>query len=103
MSEATQGRIVYTVRVDRLAEKFIAEQSRKLQKRLFAEIQSLAANPRPAEARPITGRKGLYRVRIGNYRIVYLVKDEDLLVLVVRVGHRKEIYEIVKRMMAGRD
>ncbi|MFH1371126.1 MAG: type II toxin-antitoxin system RelE/ParE family toxin [Planctomycetota bacterium] len=92
---------MYTVRVDRLAEKFIAEQNKKLRRRLFSEIQSLAANPRPAGARPITGRKGLYRVRVGNFRIVYLVKDEELLVLVVRVGHRKEIYELVRRMTSS--
>jgi len=92
---------VYIVRVDRLAEKFIAEQDKKLRKRLFAEIQSLVTNPRPAGAIPIKGRKNLYRVRVGNFRIVYLVKDEELLVLVVRAGHRKEIYEIVRRMTGG--
>jgi len=78
--------------------KFIAGQDKKLQKRLFAVIQSLAAIPRPAGVKAITGRQGFFRVRVGDYRIIYLVKDEELLVLVVRVGHRKDIYETLKRM-----
>jgi len=78
--------------------KLIAGQDKKLRQRLFAEIQSLAANPHPVGARPITGRQGFFRVRVGDYRIIYLVKDEELFVLVVRVGHRKDIYETLKRM-----
>lgn len=60
---------------------------------LLAErIDALALNPRPAGVEKLSGGERLYRVRMGDYRIVYEIQDSVLVVLVVRVGHRREIY-----------
>ncbi len=57
-------------------------------------IQSLAHNPRQSGAIPLKGKKfsGLFRVRAGNYRIVYQIRDRELTVLIVRVGNRRDVY-----------
>ncbi|MDA3872615.1 MAG: type II toxin-antitoxin system RelE/ParE family toxin [Kiritimatiellae bacterium] len=59
--------------------------------RILKKIGSLADEPRPPDCKKLTNDAS-YRVRIGNYRVVYDIKDEVLLVLIVKVGHRKEIY-----------
>lgn len=60
--------------------------------RIRGAIALLAHNPRPPSARALQGRPGL-RVRVGDYRIVYTVHDDVLLVLVVTLGHRRDVYD----------
>ena len=60
--------------------------------RIIAAIESLAKNPRPPGVKKLVGVEELYRIRVGDYRIVYQVQDERLLVLVVKIGHRREVY-----------
>ena len=60
--------------------------------RLQAAIALLAQDPRPPNARPLKGRDG-FRVRVGDYRILYTVADDVLLVVVVTLGHRRDVYE----------
>lgn len=62
------------------------------QRRVRGAIALLAQDPRPPSARALQGRPGL-RVRVGDYRIVYTVEDDVLLVVVVRLGHRRDVYE----------
>jgi mRNA interferase RelE/StbE len=62
------------------------------QRRVRGAIALLAQDPRPPGARALQGRPGL-RVRVGDYRIVYTVQDDVLLVVVVRLGHRRDVYE----------
>jgi len=59
--------------------------------RIMARIESLADNPRPPRAEMLTG-DDKYRIRQGNYRILYTVEDDALIVCVVKVGHRREVY-----------
>ncbi len=61
-------------------------------RRIQAAIETLAGEPRPAGAKKLVGGDGEWRVRTGDYRIVYEIHDGVLLVLVVAVGHRREIY-----------
>ena len=56
------------------------------------KIDALAENPRPRGARKIEGEETAYRVRVGDYRIVYEVHDRVFLILVMNVGHRREVY-----------
>ncbi len=65
---------------------------RTAQKRVQAAIELLAEEPRPTGAKKLVGGDGEWRVRTGDYRIVYETHDDVLLVLVVAVGHRREIY-----------
>ncbi|HMM96240.1 type II toxin-antitoxin system RelE/ParE family toxin [Phycicoccus sp.] len=62
-------------------------------RRVQAAIELLADQPRPSGAKKLVGGDGEWRVRTGDHRIVYEIRDEVLLVLVVAVGHRRDIYQ----------
>jgi mRNA interferase RelE/StbE len=82
----------YRVEIARRAVKVLAALSRKEQQRVRAAIDLLASNPRPPGCVALAGETRAYRVRVGDYRIIYEVFDEMLVVHVVRVGHRREVY-----------
>jgi mRNA interferase RelE/StbE len=65
---------------------------KKDRRRIVSRIQALAENPRPYGCEKLSGQFDRYRVREGNYRIVYSIDDDKLLVDVVKVGHRKDVY-----------
>jgi mRNA interferase RelE/StbE len=83
----------YRVEVARRAIKALAALPRQEQQRVRAAIDLLADNPRPPGCTKLTGEDDVYRVRVGVYRIVYEVLDDRLLVYVVRVGHRRDVYK----------
>jgi len=84
----------YTVKFDSKVKKDLKAIQSKDIKRIKAAISELRHNPRPDGCTKLKGDKhNYYRIREGNYRVIYVVKDEVLLILVVRVGHRKEIYK----------
>jgi mRNA interferase RelE/StbE len=62
------------------------------QRRLAECLEELAENPRPAASRKLSGLEA-YRLRSGDSRLIYAVKEEALLVLIVRAGHRREVYK----------
>ena len=64
----------------------------QVRRRLQAAVELLAENPRPPAATQLVGGAGEWRVRTGDYRIIYEIHDDELLVLVLRVGHRREVY-----------
>lgn len=66
--------------------------SRKAQARLGLRIEALAGNPRPQGVKKISGEENLYRIRWGDYRVVYQVREKDRIVLIAKIGHRREIY-----------
>lgn len=82
----------YEVQISRRAVKSIAALQRNEQLRIRAAIDLLSNTPRPPNCVGITGEHSTYRVRVGSYRIVYEVHDGILLVQVIRVGHRREVY-----------
>lgn len=82
----------YEVQISRRAAKALAALQRNDQLRIRAAIDLLSETPRPPNCVAIVGEHSAYRVRVGSYRIVYEVVDEILLVQVVRVGHRREVY-----------
>ena len=73
----------------RQLRKFDAQVRRRIQ----AALELLATEPRPPAATRLVGGSGEWRVRTGDYRIVYEIEDDRLLILVLRVGHRREIYQ----------
>ena len=86
----------YTVEILRRAEKTLrALTDRKLYLRLRNTIDALAVEPRPHGCSKLSGSKDIYRVRVGDHRIVYQVIDDRLLILVVDIGHRREVYRTV--------
>lgn len=82
----------YQVRFDPYARKQLGAIGKPERRRILAKIEVLAENPRPPQALMLTGRHGDYRLRVGDYRILYTVHDAELIVLVIEVGHRREIY-----------
>jgi mRNA interferase RelE/StbE len=65
---------------------------KKDRQRIVLRIQFLGENPRPFGCEKLSGHLNRYRVREGNYRILYSIDDESLLVDVVKIGHRKDVY-----------
>lgn len=84
--------MTYRVEIARRAVKTLAGLPRREQQRIRAAIDLLAENPRPPGCVALAGGLGGYRVRVGDYRIVYEVHDDRLVVQVVRVGHRRDVY-----------
>ncbi|GAA4470859.1 type II toxin-antitoxin system RelE/ParE family toxin [Rhodococcus olei] len=82
----------YSVRIPRKVAKTIAALQRTEQRRIQAAIELLAENPRPPTCTAMVGYSNTYRVRVGAYRIVYEVRDGELVVIVIHVGHRREVY-----------
>ena len=66
--------------------------NKKDRQRIVRGIQTLTESPRPAGCEKLSGYQNRYRIRQGVYRIVYAIEDEALIVYVVKVGHRKEVY-----------
>jgi len=82
----------YRVEIARRAVKSIAKLPRKEQLRVRAAIDLLAEEPRPPGGVALAAEESVYRVRVGDYRILYEVIDARLVIQVVRVGHRRDIY-----------
>ncbi len=82
----------YTVSLSKRAAKFLEGlRDRSLYERLRATIDGLAANPVPPGSKSLTGREG-FRVRVGDYRILYTVDGGKLLVCIIEIGNRRDIY-----------
>jgi mRNA interferase RelE/StbE len=74
------------------AKELEAVDQKKDRQRIVSKILSLAEDPRPPGHEKLAGREDRYRVRSGRYRIIYSIGDAELEVVVVRVGHRREVY-----------
>ncbi|MGL4300831.1 MAG: type II toxin-antitoxin system RelE family toxin [Candidatus Neomicrothrix subdominans] len=81
------------VQVSRRAAKAIGRLPRSEQRRVQAAIELLGNEPRPPGCVAMSGEASAYRVRVGSYQIDYEVIDQRLVVLVVRVGHRRDVYQ----------
>ena len=82
---------MFAVQIERPAAKSLARISEPWQSAIQRALRALAVNPRPAAAAKLTGRDG-WRLRVGDYRILYEIHDRALVVLVIDIGHRREIY-----------
>ena len=84
---------MYRVLLRPPAQRFLRKlRDTSLAARLVAAMRGLASQPRPPGCDKLVGPGDLYRIRVGDYRIVYQVRDEVLVVLVVKIGHRREVY-----------
>ena len=85
--------IVYRLVIKSSAAKELEAIGQKTDRaRLVKSIQALAEQPKPAGAEKLSGHIDLYRIRVGNYRVVYEIDNGQIVVTVIKVGHRKEIY-----------
>lgn len=83
---------MYRVLLERGAERDLSRISSKIHDRVLAAIQALANNPRPPGCRKLAGGRNDWRVRVGDYRVVYEIADQIRVVRVNRVRHRREVY-----------
>ncbi|MDA1276851.1 MAG: type II toxin-antitoxin system RelE/ParE family toxin [Verrucomicrobia bacterium] len=83
---------MYRVLLERAAEKDLARLSSEIHDRVIAAIQALATNPRPSGCRKLAGSKQDFRIRVGDYRVIYEIADEIRVLRVNRVRHRREVY-----------
>lgn len=82
----------YRVELKKSVLKDVASIPKKDLQRIILAIESLADDPRPPQSKKLSGLEQ-YRVRQGNYRVLYAIEDDVLIVFVVAVGHRKEIFK----------
>jgi len=83
--------IQYTIVFKPSAVKDLSKLSKKIQKRIQGAISTLESNPLPPAAKKLTGRDA-YRIRISDYRIIYSIDAEVLTVIIVSIGHRRDVY-----------
>lgn len=83
---------MHRILLERAAEKDLARVSSDIHDRVIVAIKALAANPRPSGCRKLAGSKLDWRIRVGDYRVIYEIADEIRIVRVNRVRHRREVY-----------
>ncbi len=84
--------MIYTILVERYAQKQILKLDKKVIPLIKNAIAKLAENPRPNGYKNLKGEEA-YRIRVGDYRIIYEIDNDKIIVTVVSVGHRKEVYK----------
>ncbi len=80
------------IQVSRTAERTLSKLPVDGRERVVGAIQALAQNPFPAGCRKLTGYDDVFRIRVGPYRVLYSVNAGALIVIVLKVGHRKNVY-----------
>jgi mRNA interferase RelE/StbE len=82
----------YRVTLRPAARRRLAKLDPIISKRIVAALDALAEDPRPPGVRALTGHHGWLRLRVGDWRMVYEVHDNELHVLVIEIAHRREVY-----------
>jgi len=82
---------MYKIEILSTADKNLRRINSKDREKIAQGINKLSNNPRPQGSKKLKG-SDFYRLRIGDYRVIYLIKEKQLIVIIVRIGHRREIY-----------
>ena len=82
----------YSIEFLRTARKELAKLSTEVQQRIAAKIEQLKTNPYLPGAKALKNGGGRLRLRVGDYRIIYRVENTQLIIIIIKVGHRKNIY-----------
>lgn len=84
--------MTYRIELRPAAFRDLAKLDNPWRQRVAQKVDTLALEPRPSGVEKLKGRDTRYRLRLGDYRIIYEVHDQVLLILVIRIGHRREVY-----------
>jgi mRNA interferase RelE/StbE len=84
--------VSYSVTLLRDVQKALGRMDDALHARVVRALRQLEADPRHTGTVKLTGPEDLYRIRVGDWRIVYVIRDRELVVMVVRIAHRREVY-----------
>jgi len=82
----------YPVGYESAARKELSKLDKQVARRIARAVSALGTDPRPAGCRQLVGYDNLWRIRIGDCRVVYTIKDAELIVLALRIAHRSEVY-----------
>ena len=82
----------YRIRISRSAEKALKKLPRDARERIVPAIVGLGENPFPPGVRKLLGYDDVFRVRVGNYRILYSISELELIIIVLKIGHRGDVY-----------
>lgn len=82
----------YRIEIKKSAAKELKKITEKDQERIIERIQGLAQDPRPPGSKKLSGEEK-YRIRQGDYRILYQIFDDTVIVVVVKIGHRRDVYK----------
>ncbi len=83
----------YRVEVSATAEKQLRKLEKADQIRVLRAAQNLAQEPRPAGTRKLRGYEDVYRIRVGTHRILYSIEAGRLLIIILKIGHRRDVYQ----------
>lgn len=83
----------YRVEFTTAAARQVKKLPRPARDRVLDAIEDLSEDPRPHSAKKLVGEETAWRIRVGDYRVIYDIFDSELTVTVVRAGHRREVYE----------
>jgi mRNA interferase RelE/StbE len=83
----------YSITFARSARKELESLNAPIVQRIFPKIEALAKGPRPKGCRKVRGEKNLWRIRVGDYRVIYSIYDDNLVVDIISVRHRSVAYE----------
>lgn len=81
----------YIVSFSAESKKFLKKLNHATRLRITASIEQLETNPRPHGVKKLIGRHG-WRLRVGDYRVIYTIEDNKLMIMIIRVAHRKDVY-----------
>ena len=87
----------WTVELSRSAERDLLRLGARARERLRSRIGQLTENPRPIGSRKLSGEEFYYRIRVGEYRVIYEVFDDARLVVIIAVGHRSRVYRRLRQ------
>lgn len=82
-------------------EKDLRKLNKENAQRVIEQIEALGHDPHPAHSRSLRGYSSLYRIRVGDYRVIYIVDDGELTVIALLVGHRRDVYRALARVLRG--
>lgn len=84
--------MAFQVSFERAADRALDSLPKRDCARVLSKIESLERDPRPTGAKKLVGETDVWRIRVGDYRVIYRVKDAELVILIIKIGHRREVY-----------
>ncbi|MBI4211316.1 MAG: type II toxin-antitoxin system RelE/ParE family toxin [Deltaproteobacteria bacterium] len=82
----------YKIEVSKSAEKVLFQLPKEITSKIMLALQNLSLHPFPVGCRKLSGEENTFRIRVGKYRILYEIHQKEILIRVLKIGHRKDVY-----------